>query len=116
MEKNQNLKLVKRTALTLILAALALPGFAQQPTAAEHAAMLKATLAASQAVLRTGRPSHSSARARCPGKIVSVYRGMPADVPVATGRTRNAADQAASAHRRFQSCSPVTKNQRTKWA
>ncbi len=52
MEKNQNLKLVKRTALTLILAALALPGFAQQPTAAEHAAMLKATLAASQAVLR----------------------------------------------------------------
>ena len=48
MEKNQNLKLVKRTALTLILAALALPGFAQQPTAAEHAAMLKATLAARQ--------------------------------------------------------------------
>jgi len=38
--------------LTLALVALALPGLAQQPTAAERAAMLKATLAASQAVLR----------------------------------------------------------------
>lgn len=34
------------------LAALALPAFAQQPTAAERAAMLKATMAASQAVLK----------------------------------------------------------------
>ena len=36
----------------LVLAALALPAFAQQPTAAERAVMLKATLAASQVVLR----------------------------------------------------------------
>ena len=43
----------RNTILTvLLLAALALPGFAQQPTAAERAAMLKATMAASQAVLR----------------------------------------------------------------
>lgn len=39
-------------ALTIALAALALPVFAQQPTAAERAAMLKATLAASEAVLK----------------------------------------------------------------
>jgi hypothetical protein len=38
--------------LTLVLMMMALPGFAQQPTALEHAAMLKATLAASQVVLR----------------------------------------------------------------
>jgi len=44
-------KSIIRSAI-VILAALALPGFAQQPTAAERAAMLKATLAASQAVLR----------------------------------------------------------------
>ncbi len=37
---------------TLLLAALALPALAQQPTATERAAMLKATLAGSQAVLR----------------------------------------------------------------
>ncbi len=45
------MKSIIRSAI-VILAALALPGFAQQPTAAERAAMLKATLAASQAVLR----------------------------------------------------------------
>jgi hypothetical protein len=37
---------------TLGLVALALPAFAQQPSAAERAAMLKATMAASQAVLK----------------------------------------------------------------
>jgi hypothetical protein len=37
---------------TLLLASIALPGFAQQPAAAERAATLKATMAASQAVLR----------------------------------------------------------------
>jgi hypothetical protein len=37
---------------TLLLAAFALPALAQQPTVAERAAMLKATLAASQAILR----------------------------------------------------------------
>jgi hypothetical protein len=36
----------------LLLAGFALPGFAQQPTAAERAAMLKATLEASKVVLR----------------------------------------------------------------
>jgi hypothetical protein len=41
-----------QSCLTLVLAALALPVFAQHPTAAERAAMLKATLAASQAVLK----------------------------------------------------------------
>jgi len=43
-------KLIRYT--TLGLAALALPVFAQQPSAAERAAMLKATMAASQAVLK----------------------------------------------------------------
>ena len=38
--------------LILVLAALAGPVFAQQPTAAERAAMVKATLAASQVLLR----------------------------------------------------------------
>jgi hypothetical protein len=52
MNNNQNPRSVKQTYLTFLLAALALPGFAQQPTAAERAAMLKATMAASQAVLR----------------------------------------------------------------
>jgi hypothetical protein len=37
---------------TIGLAALALPTFAQQPTAAERAAMLKATMAASEAALK----------------------------------------------------------------
>ena len=52
MNNNQNLRFARQICLTLLLAALALPGFAQQPTAAERAAMLKATMAASQAVLR----------------------------------------------------------------
>ena len=52
MKHNQHLRFAKQTSLTLLLAALALPAFAQQPTAAERAATLKATLAASQAVLR----------------------------------------------------------------
>jgi hypothetical protein len=43
---------LKQACLTLVLAALALPGFAQQPTAAERAALLKATMEASQAVLK----------------------------------------------------------------
>jgi hypothetical protein len=43
---------LKQACLALCLAASALPGFGQQPTAAERAAQLKATLAASQAVLR----------------------------------------------------------------
>jgi hypothetical protein len=52
MKKNKTLRFAKQTGLTLLLAALALPGLAQQPTAAERAAMLKATMAASQAVLK----------------------------------------------------------------
>lgn len=52
MKNNQHLQLKLKSCLTLLLAALALPGFAQQPTAAERVAMLKATVAASQAVLR----------------------------------------------------------------
>ncbi|MEI7937600.1 MAG: hypothetical protein WCK27_13005 [Verrucomicrobiota bacterium] len=52
MKNNQRLTFAKQTCLTLLLATLALPTLAQQPTAAERAAMLKATLAASQAVLR----------------------------------------------------------------
>jgi len=52
MNHNKTMKSIKQTCLTLLLAALALPGLAQQPTAAERAALLKATLAASQAVLR----------------------------------------------------------------
>src|SRR5262245_47607837 len=45
---------ISRDALSTVLAilSLALPVFAQQPSAAERAAMLKATLAASQVVLR----------------------------------------------------------------
>lgn len=46
------MKALKQTCLTLCLAALALPGFAQQPSAAERAALLKASMAASQAVLK----------------------------------------------------------------
>jgi hypothetical protein len=52
MKTPEILKSAKGTCLALTLAALALPGLAQQPSAAERAAMLKATLAASQAVLR----------------------------------------------------------------
>jgi hypothetical protein len=52
MKNHPSLKVARNSVLTLVLAALALPGFAQQPTAAERAALLKATLAASQAVLR----------------------------------------------------------------
>ncbi|HOX55265.1 MAG TPA: hypothetical protein P5205_02015 [Candidatus Paceibacterota bacterium] len=52
MRRNHILNFAKQSCLTLVLAALTLPAFAQQPTAAERAAMLKATLAASQAILR----------------------------------------------------------------
>jgi hypothetical protein len=52
MKMNQWLQYPTKSLAPLILAALALPGFAQQPTAAERAAMLKVNLAASQAVLR----------------------------------------------------------------
>ena len=51
--KNTSLRyLLPQSSLTLLLAALALPVFAQQPTAPERAAMLKATMAASQVVLK----------------------------------------------------------------
>jgi len=43
---------LKITALSALLFALSIPGVAQQPSVAERAAILKATLAASQAVLR----------------------------------------------------------------
>lgn len=46
----KNLTIIAGT--TLLLSAFALPGLAQQPSAAERAAMLKATMAASQAVLK----------------------------------------------------------------
>ena len=49
---NKTMNSLRQTCLTLVLAALALPGFAQQPTAAERAALLKATMAASQEVLK----------------------------------------------------------------
>jgi hypothetical protein len=52
MNNDQNLRFARQTCLTLLLAALALPVFAQQPTAAERAALLKANMAASQAVLK----------------------------------------------------------------
>ena len=52
MKVNLSPKYANKSVLTLILAALALPGLAQQPTAAERAAQLKATMDASQAVLR----------------------------------------------------------------
>ena len=42
-EQQPEPKIRKTDCLTLLLAALALPAFAQQPTAAERAAMLKAT-------------------------------------------------------------------------
>lgn len=52
MKCNTLLEFAKPTCLFLLLGSLALPGWAQQPKAAERAAMLKATVAASQAVLR----------------------------------------------------------------
>ena len=52
MHMNQFPKHATKFVLPLILAALALPGLAQQPTAAERAAQLKANIDASQAVLR----------------------------------------------------------------
>ena len=50
--KNNHLKVSRNSFLTLFLTALALPAFAQQPSAAERVTMLKANIAASQAVLR----------------------------------------------------------------
>lgn len=44
--------LSKQSSVALFLAAFVLPGFAQQPSAVERAALLKATMAASQAVLK----------------------------------------------------------------
>jgi len=52
MKTNREFRFVNRTCLTFFVAALALPVFAQQPSAAERAAILKATMAASQAVLK----------------------------------------------------------------
>lgn len=52
MKTNRHPKAARISILTLVLVALALPGLAQQPTAAERAALLKATMAASQAVLK----------------------------------------------------------------
>ena len=49
---NKTMNSLRLASLTLVLAALALPGFAQQPTAAERTAMLKATMASSQALLK----------------------------------------------------------------
>ncbi len=52
MKNNNTLRFAKQSCLTLALAALALPAFAQQPSAPERAAMLKATLAASQVLIK----------------------------------------------------------------
>lgn len=52
MKQKQNHRFVNQSCLTLLLAALVLPGFAQEPTAAERVANLKAIMAASQAALR----------------------------------------------------------------
>ena len=52
MKTNLYLRFANQSCLTLLLAALALPVIAQQPSAAERAAMLKATMAASQIVLK----------------------------------------------------------------
>lgn len=52
MKNNLATKAVRTSFLALVVVALALPGLAQQPNAAERAALLKATLAASQAVLK----------------------------------------------------------------
>ena len=47
------MKSLRQICLALCLAALALPGFAQQPTAQERVVALKASLAASQAILKS---------------------------------------------------------------
>ena len=52
MKTNQNLRFATQSLFALLLGALALPAMAQQPSAAERAAALKATMAASQAVLK----------------------------------------------------------------
>jgi hypothetical protein len=52
MNRKQNVGMTQKSCLTLLLAALALPGLGQQPTAAERATLLKANIAASQSVLR----------------------------------------------------------------
>lgn len=52
MKTNRHPKAARISILTLVLVALVLPGLAQQPTTAERAALLKATMAASQAVLK----------------------------------------------------------------
>ncbi len=52
MKNNHNLRFAKPTCLSLLVAALALPVVAQQPSVAERAAILKATMAASQAILK----------------------------------------------------------------
>ena len=52
MKANLSTKYTNKSVLTLILAALALPGLAQQPTPAERVAQLKANIESSQAVLR----------------------------------------------------------------
>ena len=52
MKIDKCLKFGGQSVLPLLLAALALPGFSQQPTAAERIALLKVTMAASQVVLR----------------------------------------------------------------
>src|SRR5512141_1037649 len=52
MKNKTMLRFAKPSCLVLLLGVLALPGWAQQPTAAERAAMLKATMAASQVVLK----------------------------------------------------------------
>ena len=52
MKLNRSIQYANKSVLTLILAALALPGLAQQPTAAERAAQLKGIMEASQGFLR----------------------------------------------------------------
>ncbi len=52
MKSNALLRFAKPSCLALLLGVLTLPGYAQQPTAAERAALLKATMAASQAILK----------------------------------------------------------------
>ena len=52
MKRNLNLRFAKQSCLAFLLGALALPVLAQQPTAAERATALKATMAASQAALK----------------------------------------------------------------
>jgi hypothetical protein len=52
MKMNLSFKSATLCAVPLILVAFALPALAQQPSATERAALLKANLAASQAVLR----------------------------------------------------------------